>query len=78
LIKKDEMPFVNDQGKEAINFQISIVIYGIVSAILVVVIIGVFLLIAVSLFSIIMVIVAAVKANSGEKYRYPLCIRLIK
>ena len=78
LIKKDEMPFVNDQGKEAMNFQISIAIYGFVSAILIFVLIGILLLIAVLIFNIVMVIIAAVKANNGEKYRYPLCIRFIK
>lgn len=78
LIKKDESAFVDDQGKESINFQISITVYAIVSAILIVVVIGILLLIGVVIFDVVMVIIAAVKANEGEKFRYPLCIRFIK
>jgi uncharacterized Tic20 family protein len=78
LIKKDESPFVDDQGKESLNFQISMAIYFIIGAILIPVFIGIPILIALGLFHIIIVVVAAVKSNSGEKYRYPLCIRFIK
>lgn len=78
LIKKDESAFVDDQGKESINFQISITLYAIVSAILIVVVLGILLLIGVVVFDVVMVIIAAVKSNEGEKFRYPLCIRLIK
>ena len=77
LIKKDEMPFVEDQGKEALNFQISVTIYVIVSIVLVFVLIGIVLLIAVGIFSLVVLIIAAIKANQGEAYRYPLCIRFI-
>jgi uncharacterized Tic20 family protein len=77
LIKKDESEFVEDQGKESLNFQISITIYAIVSAILILLVIGIFLLFAVGIFWLVMVIVAAMKASSGEKYRYPLTIRFI-
>lgn len=78
LIKKDESPLVDDQGKESLNFQISITIYALVALVLTLIIIGFFLLLAVGIFALVMVIVAAVKVNSGEKYRYPLCIRFIK
>jgi len=78
LIKKDESPFVDDQGKESLNFQISISIYAIIAALLTLVVIGAVLLIAVVIFDVIMVIIAAVRSNSGERYRYPLCMRLIK
>jgi len=77
LIKKEESEFVNDQGKEAVNFQISMTIYIIISAFLVVVLIGIPLLIGLAIFDLIMIIVAAIKANDGVKYRYPLTIRLI-
>jgi uncharacterized Tic20 family protein len=77
LIKKDESEFVNDQGKESLNFQISITIYCFVSAVLILVVIGIFLLIALGVLAIVLIIVAAVKANSGEKFRYPLTLRLI-
>ena len=78
LIKKDESPFVDDQGKESLNFQISISLYAIIAALLTLVVIGAVLLIALVIFDVIMVIIASVRANSGERYRYPLCLRLIK
>jgi len=78
LIKKDEYAFVEDQGKEALNFQISITIYSLVSGILVLAIIGLPLLIAVIIFDVVMTVIAAVKANGGEYYRYPLTIRFVK
>lgn len=78
LIKKDQSAFVNDQGKEAINFQISILIYLIVSLILIFVLIGILLLIAVGIFWLVMVIIASIRANEGMTYRYPLTIRFLK
>jgi len=78
LVKKDTMPFVNDQGKESLNFQLSVLIYGIVAGILCFVLIGIPLLIALGIFDLVMVIIATVKASNGVAYRYPLCIRFIK
>lgn len=78
LIKKDEFPLVADQGKEALNFQISMTIYYIVALILIIVLIGFVLLIGLGIFSLIFTIIAMVKANEGTAYRYPLCIRFIK
>ena len=78
LIKKDELPFVDDQGKESLNFQISMLIYGAGAGILSLILIGIPLLIAIGVFDIVVVIMAAVQANSGIRYRYPLCIRFIK
>lgn len=78
LIKKDESPFVDDQGKESLNFQISITIYCLVAAILIVIVIGIFLLIGLGILAVVLIIIAAVKANSGEKFRYPLALRLVR
>ncbi len=78
LMKKDTLPFVDDQGKEALNFNISIAIYAIISSILIFVVVGIFLLIAVILIQVIFAIIAAVKANEGFPYRYPLTIRFIR
>jgi len=77
-IKKDEFPFVGEQGKEAVNFQISMLIYGVVAALLIFACIGTFLLPAVAIFDLIFLLIAAVKANDGHHYRYPLTIRFIK
>lgn len=78
LIKKDEFPLVNDQGKEAVNFQITMTIFVIVSAILILILIGIILLIGLGIFTIVVTIIAMVKANDGVAYRYPLNIRFIK
>jgi hypothetical protein len=78
LVKRDEMAFVEDQGKEALNFNISITIYGIISALLIFVLIGFALLLILGVVWLVFVILAAVKANEGTAYRYPLTLRLIK
>jgi uncharacterized Tic20 family protein len=78
LVKKDEYAFVDDQGKEALNFQISILIYTVVSAFLILMCLGIVLLVLVQLFNFVMIIVASIKASNGEKFRYPLTLRLIK
>ena len=78
MIKKDEYPLVADQGKEAVNFQISVAIYSIASALLVFLLIGFFMLAALAIFGLVCVVMAAMKANEGETFRYPLCIRFIK
>lgn len=78
MMKKDSMPLVNDQGKESVNFQISISIYAIISSILSLAVIGIPLLIAVAIFDIVQLIIAGMAANEGKAYRYPLCLRLVK
>jgi uncharacterized Tic20 family protein len=77
-IKKDEFEFVDEQGKEALNFQISILIYALAAGLLCFVCIGFVLLPAVYIFDLIFLLIAAVKSNNGEHYRYPICIRFIK
>ena len=78
LIKKEEMPFVENQSKEVLNFQISMTIYLIVSALLIMILVGIPLLIGLGIFNVIMTIVAAIKANEGKNYRYPINLRIIK
>jgi len=78
LMKKDTSELVNDQGKESLNFQISFTIYGFVAAILSLIVIGIPIAIALVVFWAVMVIMASIKANEGERYRYPLNLRLIK
>ncbi len=78
LIKKEEHPFVDDQGRESLNFQISITIYIVISGILILVLIGIPLLITLAVLNLVLVIIASIKANDGEPYRYPLTIRFIK
>ena len=78
LIKKDESAYVNYHGKEALNFQISLAIYFAIAVILAFVLIGFAFLIALWVFGLVMVIVAGVKANEGQYYRYPLTMRFLK
>lgn len=84
LIKKDTMPFVDDQGKEALNFNITVAIIGVVLLIFSIFTFGIGLIVAIPLWIIVgvgwlvLTIVAAVKANEGVRYRYPFCLRLIK
>jgi uncharacterized protein len=78
LIKKGEMPFVEEHAKEALNFQISIIIYLIVSFFLSCFFIGIPLLFGIPIFSLIVTIIATVKANEGMMYRYPLSIKFVR
>lgn len=78
LIKKNEIPFVDEQGKESLNFQITVTLAFIVCIPLIFVLIGIPLLIAVGIADLVLVIIAAVKTNNGEHYRYPFALRLIK
>jgi uncharacterized Tic20 family protein len=78
LIKKDTLPFVNDQGKEAINFNITVLIAVIISCILMLVVIGLLLLVLVGIAWLVLTIIAAIKVSNGEAYRYPFSLRLIK
>ena len=77
-IKKEDYPLVSDQGKESVNFQISMMIYYAISFLLLFIVIGFVLIPALMLFQLICVVIAAVKAGEGEAYRYPMCIRFIK
>lgn len=76
-IKRDQYPLVDDQGKEAINFQISMLLYYLVSAILIIILVGFALIAAIFFFKLIITVVAAIKANEGVRFRYPLSIRFI-
>ena len=78
LVKKDEHPLVDDQGKEALNFNITMMIVGLVGVALIFVGIGFCVLLALGPVHIVFTIIAALKANEGVAYRYPLNIRFIK
>ncbi|HWK75296.1 MAG TPA: DUF4870 domain-containing protein [Povalibacter sp.] len=78
LVKKDTLPFVSDQGKEALNFQITVFLAGVVCTALVFLLIGVPMLAALAVFDLVFIIIAAVKASEGVQYRYPIALRLIK
>ncbi|MCC6596830.1 MAG: DUF4870 domain-containing protein [Rhodanobacteraceae bacterium] len=84
LIKRDTMPFVADQAKEALNFNITVFIIGCVLVLFSIVTFGIGLLLAwplgIALFIgwVVLTILAAIKANEGVAYRYPWTLRLVK
>jgi uncharacterized Tic20 family protein len=84
LVKRDTMPFVADQAREALNFGITLTILCVALLMLTILTLGIGALVTVPLFiliglvALVMVIVAAMKANEGVAYRYPITLRLIK
>ena len=77
LVKGKESAFVRRHAVESLNFQISLLIYLVVSAVLALVLIGFVLMAVVGVFALVVIILATVKAANGEEYRYPLCIRMV-
>jgi uncharacterized Tic20 family protein len=78
LAKCGDSAEIDTHGKESINFQISMLIYNAIAAILCLVLIGIPILILLHILNIIFVIVASIQASEGKLYHYPLAIRLIK
>jgi uncharacterized Tic20 family protein len=77
-VKKDELPEIDRHGKNAVNWIISHIIYIIVCIPLCFVLIGIPLIIAVAVMAIVFPIMAAIKGNNGEVWRYPLSITFLK
>ena len=78
LWKREINPSVDAHGKEAINFQISMSIYGLVAALSLFIFIGIVLLPIVLVTQVVLTIIASVQASKGNFYRYPLTIRFLK
>ena len=78
LVHKERGRFVEEQSKEALNFQITVAIAYVVGSILSVLFIGFLIIFAVWVAATILAIMAAVAANRGEAYRYPMTMRLLK
>ena len=83
-MKKDTMPFVNDQAKEALNFAITVSIAGLVLLLLTLLswgtgaVLAIPLMMIIGIGALVLVIMAAMKANQGIAYRYPFALRLVK
>ena len=84
LVKKETMPFVDDQAKEALNFNITMAIFSVAMLLLTLVTFGLGVIITVPLLVIVgiawlvLTVIAAIKSNEGQAYRYPFALRLIK
>ncbi|MBK8036115.1 MAG: DUF4870 domain-containing protein [Verrucomicrobiaceae bacterium] len=75
--EKDQSPYLDAQGRELLNFQISYFIYAMISVVLIAVLIGIVLIFAVGIASLVFTIIGLVKAADGKVYRFPLCIRML-
>ena len=84
LLKKDEMPFAGDQAKEALNFNITVSAIFLILLILTILSLGLGailtlpIMLVVGIGALVLIIMAAIKANEGVAYRYPFAIRLVK
>jgi len=78
LLKRGDSSEIDAHGKESLNFQISMLIYDAIAAILCIFLIGIPILIALWVANTVLVIIASVKASEGKFYQYPFTIRLIK
>jgi uncharacterized Tic20 family protein len=78
LIKKDQSRFVDDQGKEALNFQLTLLIAYALGGFTSCFLVGIFIIIAAWIMGIIFGIMGSIAASKGQNYRYPLNIRFIK
>lgn len=77
LLKKDDSAYIADQSREALNFQITVLIAMLAANILIWLLIGLVLIPIVWLANIVFCIIAAISTSKGETYRYPICLRLI-
>lgn len=78
LIKKDQHPFIDDQGKQALNFQLTLLVLWVISSPLLCIFIGVILMGIVAIAHLVFSIIGALKANQGIAYRYPFAAQFIK
>ena len=77
-LKKQESEWIDDQGKESLNFQISMTIYIFAAILLTFLLIGLPLLILLGVANLALIVIAIIKSDKGERYRYPFTLRLIK
>jgi uncharacterized Tic20 family protein len=78
LVKREQSAFIADQGRESLNFNISVLLAGLVCGALVFVFIGILLGVALFIFWLAMTIIAGIKASEGVRYRHPFTLRLVK
>ena len=78
LAKRSDSPEIDEYGKESLNFQISMLIYNVIAAVLCLVLIGFIILAILHILNLVLVIIASIQTSEGKFYRYPITIRLIK
>lgn len=77
LVKRNDHMFIDEQGKESLNFQISMTIYFALAGVLALILIGIVIMVGLIIANVILVVLASIKASNGESYRYPLTIKFI-
>ena len=77
LVKRGDSPEIDAHGRESLNFQLSMLIYDAIAAILCLVLIGIPILIALWIMNTVCVIIASIRASEGKFYRYPITIRFL-
>lgn len=78
LLKKDQYSFVDEQGKEALNFQITMFLAAAACMLLILLLIGILLLWILGVVNLVMIVIAVFNANNGVHFEYPFSLRLIK
>ena len=77
ILKKDDSAYIADQAKEALNFQITVLIAQFIAGILAIILIGFLFMGIIWILNVVFCIIAAIASSKGETYRYSLCLRLI-
>lgn len=77
LLKKDDNPFLGEQAREALNFQITVLIGYLLAWVLAFVLVGFLLVPVIYVANLVLCLIAAVRTSKGESYQYPLSLRLI-
>ena len=78
LAKRSDSTEIDENGKESLNFQISMLIYNVIAGVLCLVLIGFIILAILHILNLVLVIIASIQTSEGKFYRYPMTIRLIK
>jgi hypothetical protein len=77
LVKRGDSPEIDAHGKESINFQLSMLVYAVISGILCLILVGFVLLAILHIVNVVLVIIASIRASEGKFYRYPITIRFL-
>ena len=77
LVKKNDSPFIGENARESLNFQVSMTIYFLIAGALTLILVGYIFLVLLAVMDVVCVIIASVHASRGQTYRYPFSLRLI-
>lgn len=78
LVKRESSSYIDEHGKEALNFQITVSIGLVITGVLSMLLIGIPFLFALIIYDVVLIVIAAVRANDGRPHRYPLTIRFVR